>query len=246
MKHNLLIVFFAFFGGCSLLKGKAAERAGFIPEEIVLEEHRERAPFNGVWADSKSEFSRRKAECNKLFIKPVRTDFLLKKGWWSNLNALDRASYQDDVQELASFFREQLIAQIEAFEGNRWEVTNEPDDSTLIFEYALTEVIATKVHLNALGTGLGFFVPGGGLVSQTAGGSIAFEAQVYDGRDGALLIAYADRETDKVSIVTLRDYQFYAHARQSIRDWAEQLAELANTEEDVQVWDSFPFTLSLW
>lgn len=191
-------------------------------------------------------FYKRRAEVTKLVLLPVRTDFLLEKGWWSSLNSLDQEGYKEDVQSLARYFDQQLRDAFATDEMNRWEIVDQPDEGSLIVEYALVEVIATKVHINAIGTTLGFFVPGGGLVSRAGGGSIAFEANVYDGKDGELLVSFADRESDKLALATLKDYQFYAHARESIEEWSQQFARIVNSERDFQVIDSLPVTVNPW
>ena len=177
---------------------------------------------------------------------PIRRDFLLEKGWWSKLNTVDRASYEKDVEKLANFFLDEINRSFSENESGRWTLVEEPDEDTLIVEYALVEVVATKVHINAVGLAAGFAVAGGGLISSTAGGSIAFEAKIFDGQNGELLAAYADREVDKVSIVSLKDYQFYAHAKDAISEWAEQFAELANSEKTEKVDDSLPVNFSPW
>ncbi len=238
------------FSGCaqtnSLLKASAAERAGFIPSVLPLTAERQRSPFHGVWYKNEDMFYQRREEVTKLVLLPVRTDFLLEKGWWSELNSLDREGYEADVKELARYFDQQLRDAFAGEDMNRWEIVDSPDQDCLIVEYALVEVIATKVHINAIGTTLGFLVPGGGLVSRAGGGSIAFEANVYDGKDGELLVSFADREADKLAIATLKDYQFYAHARESIREWSEQFALIVNSERDFQVTDSLPVTAAPW
>ena len=246
---SLITILFA-LQGCSqitmLLKASPAERAGFIPNAVPLTSMRERSPFHGSWFKNKQHFYARRSKCKKLHFPPVRTDYLLEKGWWTELNTLDRSSYESDVKELARFFDQEIREAFNDSESDRWEIVDTPDKDTLIMQFALVEVVATKVHINAIGTGLGLFVTGGGLLSSTAGGSIAFEAQLYDGQNGELLVAFADREADKISVASLRDYQFYAHARQSIRDWSEQIVELAHSNEDTQVSDSLPATLLPW
>lgn len=242
MRLAVIFVLSFFIAGCSLLKARPAERAGFIPSVLELKEERERRPFHGGWTNA--FFLERKRDSQKLLILPVRTDYLLEKGWWSELNQADQSSYEEEVSELALFFYEELQSAFRNYQGNRWKLVEEPDEETLIVEYALVEVVATKAHINAIGTTLGFFVPGGGLINQTASGSIAFEGKIFDGRDGELLTAFADREADKLAVATLRDFQFYAHARESIREWSEQLAKLMNTSEDITVEDSAPITLS--
>ncbi len=246
LMFSLLVALSSCSQANQVLKAGSAERAGFIPSVLDLKEERARSPFHGVWYKDEDMFYQRRAETTKLYLLPVRTDFLLEKGWWSELNSLDREEYEKDVKELAAHFDSELQNAFENHESNRWKIVTEPDEESLIIEYALVEVVATKVHINAIGTTLGFFVPGGGLISRAGGGSVAFEANIYDGKDGELLLSLADREADKLAVVTLKDYQFYAHARKTIMEWSEQFAELANTEKEITVEDSSAVTIEPW
>ncbi len=252
MKISILILLFLSINlsSCSIarkvLKGAPGQRAGFIPNALELKENRARSPFHGTWFNDMEYFYKRKAETNKIQILPVRTDFLAKKGWWSKLNSGSQNNYIKEVKELAKQFRSELVKEFSKQNPTHWEVVEVADDKTLILEFAITEVVATKAHLNAIGTAAGFFVPGGGLISQTAGGSIAFEAKMFDGQNGELLLAFADRETDTISVVSLKDFQYYAHARQSIRNWSNQFAELAHSDPDKKVEDSSAISIIPW
>ena len=229
-----------------VLKGAPADRAGFIPNSLVLKEDRSKSPFHGSWFVDKEYFYKRKEQTNKIQVMPVRTDFLAKKGWWSKLNSGSMESYASEVRQLADLFHSELVKDLKAMSSTKWEIVDQADDETLILEFALVEVVATKAHLNAVGTAAGFLVPGGGLISQTAGGSVAFEAKVFDGKNGELLLAFADRETDTLSLISLKDFQYYAHARKSVMDWSHQFAELVNTGADHKIKDSSGVTIIPW
>ena len=255
MKTSFNYILFLLFlsinlSGCStarkVLKGAPGERAGFIPNALELKENRSRSPFHGTWFQDMEYFYKRKAETNKIQILPVRTDFLAKKGWWSKLNTGNHDNYIKEVKKLAELLHSELVRNFKNQNPVHWEIAEEPDDKTLILEFAITEVVATKAHLNAVGTAAGFFVTGGGLISQTAGGSIAFEAKMFDGQNGELLLAFADRETDSISLISLKDFQYYAHARKTIKDWANQFTELTHSDPDKKVEDSSAITIIPW
>ena len=61
---------------------------------------------------------------------------------------------------------------------------------------------------------------------------------------GAEIFEFKDRESDKNSAFTVKDFQRFAHARVAIDDWADQFAELITTNIEHQVEDSFPFSIN--
>lgn len=107
-------------------------------------------------------------------------------------------------------------------------------------------LVATKVHVNAIGTALGAFVPGGGLVKVTATGSIAVESRGIATDTGQLELAWKYREKDRASVFSLADFNWYSHSRSAVDDWADQLVEAWNTPIDHKIDDSLPFTWRPW
>jgi hypothetical protein len=47
--------------------------------------------------------------------------------------------------------------------------------------------------------------------------------------------AFKDREGQKISAFSVKDYQKYAHIRVALDEWAMQIAQLFNTPHDVTV-----------
>jgi hypothetical protein len=82
------------------------------------------------------------------------------------------------------------------------------------------------------------------LVKTTAKGSIAIEANVYDGGTNELLVAWADREQDRGSLFSFSDFSWYSHARDTVDNWAQQLVEGYNTPIEHKVEDRTLFTLN--
>ena len=83
--------------------------------------------------------------------------------------------------------------------------------------------------------GVGFFT----------GGRIAIEGRLRDGTTGAIVMQFADREKDKATLYSARDYMALGHSTRTIREWAEQFATfLYNRHRPVK--DSFFLTPLLY
>lgn len=107
---------------------------------------------------------------------------------------------------------------------------------TLQLDLALVGLKSTNVPGNILSTGAGVVVPGANFVgSQFTHGNIAFEGKLRNGANGQLLAEYADRENDKMSLFSFRDYSANGHSRQTVKDWARQMEQLASTPRNFKV-----------
>ncbi|MCB0354985.1 MAG: DUF3313 family protein [Bdellovibrionales bacterium] len=247
---RFLIAFFLLLVcvGCSEvaqeLRGDPAPDSGFIEHTEDMAEWKERAPVHKIWFKDREKFYRERDKYKKICFKPVATDFIITKGWWDKLNTADREQYHKDLEEMAGYVRNAFEHAFRDDPNNRFEVVERPDAETIVYSLALTELIATKAHVNAAGTALGLFVPGGGLLKTAAKGSIAIEANVYDGGTNELLVTWADREQDRSALFSFSDFSWYSHARATVDNWASQLVEGYNTPIDHKVEDRTIFTLN--
>ncbi len=225
-----------------LLKADPAPPAGFIEHPEYLKEWRDHAPFHGIWFQDKETFDQIRGKFKTVYFAPVTTDFIEKQGWWSSLNTADYESYKKELSMLARYTKKSMEKAFRTDPKKAQKVVKSPQKDTIVYEIAIVEVIATKAHLNAIGSVLGAVVPGGGLVASTAKGSIAIEVKVYDGETNELMIAWADREQDPSTIFSLADFSCFDHAKESIDNWAEQLVTLHNSTTKDRVEDSSPFS----
>jgi hypothetical protein len=221
-----------------------APDSGFIQTKGEIGSWKERAPVHKIWFKDREKFYRERDKYKKICFRPVETHFLIKKGWWDNLNTADKRDYHVEVEGMAEYIKSSFESAFREDPNKRFIVVNSPDKETIVYAFAITELIATKAHINAAGTALGMFVPGGGLVKATAKGSIAIEANVYDGGTNELLVAWADREQDRSSLFSFSDFSWYSHARATVDNWAQQLVEGYNTPIDHKVEDRTLFTLN--
>ena len=144
---------------------------------------------------------------------------------------------------MANYMRQQF--QREFQRGGQYRVVSKPGPNTLALQLALVELKPTNVHGNVIGTGASVVAPGANYaVGQFTKGSIAFEGKLRDGKSGTLLAEYADREHDKMSLFSFRDYDPYAHSRRTAKDWAREMRDLSVAPVGEKVHRTHRFTLN--
>jgi hypothetical protein len=248
MRPILVLLLLLLLSSCSrvtdALRADPAPDSGFIQTKEKIGSWKERAPVHKIWFKDRAKFYKERDKYKKIHFRPVTTKFLISNGWWDNLNTADRDDYNKEVERMATYIKNAFDSAFKEDPQKRFTVVDTPDKETIVYALALTELVATKAHINAAGTALGIFVPGGGLVKTTAKGSIAIEANIYDGGTNELLVAWADREQDRGSLFSFSDFSWYSHARSTVDNWAKQLVEGYNTTIEHKVEDRTLFTLN--
>lgn len=228
-----------------LLKASPGQPSGYIERPELLGEWPEHAPFlQGIWFKDRETLYRTRERFKKICFRPTRIDFLARRGWWDELNSLDKEGYRKDVQDFAQHLDRVLREAVTNDPRKRFVLAEVPDAETVVYEFALTELVPTKTHINVLGTAAGAVLPGGGAVKVLAKGSVAVEVKAFDGANGDLLLTWMDREHDQASLFSFRDFSVYGHARKAAVAWAEALIEAWGTPGDHIVEDESPITLS--
>ena len=213
----LVLSGFSLTAQAGVFKASPAPPSTFLEHPQEMRAYPARAPFDRVWENPSSRSWDRVKGFDRVVIMPVNT---------SHLKLLPRQ--EDDVQKMAIFMHEQF--QKEFASGGKYHVMNPPGGKALKVELALVELRPTNVPGNVISTGAGVVVPGLNFVGQQlTHGTIAFEAKVRNGQTGELLAEYADRENDKFSLLSFRDYSANAHSRRAVQDWAKQLRQLVST-----------------
>ncbi len=191
-----------------------------------------RSPFDRVWRNGSPRAWARVQRFDRIVILPVNTAYL-------NGTAKQRA----EAEKMAAYMRERF--QREFARGGQYRVVRQPGARTLVLELALVEWKPTNIAGNVVSTGAGVVVPGANLIgSAFTHGNIAFEAKIRNGETGELLSQYADRQRDKLTLFSFRDYSSTAHNRKAIDDWARQMEELATTPSDHRVAGAMRVTLN--
>ena len=240
----LLILLAAAFGGVGCIqKAKPASPSGFIPEKDLAKPSD--LPFQKAWRKADLDFRK----YTEIYFAPWNVDFLREMTWWDKLERGEKV--KEDAKELAGYARATFEAAFRDDKTHRMQVVDQPGPNTLIGEFALTEVIPNKVVLDALGYAAGPIVgPVGSVASSaqtaTTHSTVAFEARFRDGATNEVVALFADRESEKFSIVNVKDLTWYGHAKSIIREWANQFVQLANQRKGQVIKDSEPFDLKPW
>jgi len=254
--QNKLIIFFAVasvglsLSSCSLLKARAAKEQVFVPKVELLSENRERAPFHGYWVYDSEEYFQLRKRVGKVKISEIDISAVEKLYNEARGSKKSKERRIEEAGNLARYLEGKLKLLFQDREFSPIIEVVSADEATagkkdpLILNLSLTSVIPTKPEVNFVGTVAGYFVPGGGLISYFGQGSVAMEGYVSGSEDPMIYEQYADREGQKVSPFTLKDYQRYAHIRVVLDDWAMQIVRLLNTAGDVEVEDSLPVSIN--
>ncbi|MCB0338911.1 MAG: DUF3313 family protein [Bdellovibrionales bacterium] len=239
---SLLII--SQLAGCSLFKGSAAPNSGFLPDGRKLKKLPSRAAFQGALILNPEKYTELKDRYRKIWFAPVSTEYVEKMIQKGKKREEIKEQRIEEAKEVARYMREEFKNSIEDDTEHPLMVVSKPDAETFRVELALTELNPTNPAINTVGTIAGYFIPGGGLVKYAGTGSVAMEGLIKDEGSGEILEEFKDREVDKSSPFSVKDFQQYAHIREAIDDWAEQFAMLTAHPLDYTVEDSSPFSLN--
>lgn len=240
----LVMVFILLTGtGCSLLKASEAPDYGFVPMPELLTEQPDHRPFNKAWVAGRP-LSEVRQQRSQLYIPPVSTK-ILEERYASEIEDTEaRVIQAEEAQELARYFANRCKLVLANYMHHPLTLAEARTAQSVTLELALVELSPTSPLINVIGSAAGYFVPGGGLVKIAGKGRVSMEGMIADGASGEYLERFKDREEDKASAFSLKDFQRYAHLRVAIDDWCDQLiAILAKpAEEDTE--DSLPIAFN--
>jgi Protein of unknown function (DUF3313) len=225
--------------GC---RAAPARNAGFADPALMKPDPA--VGFNKFWRKPGVDWK----HYDKLYVAEVNTSYMLKMTEWQKGER--RAQIEQDVRELAGRARGMIVKAFREDPHHRFQVidsrTNAP--RTLVLEVALTEVVPSKVLLNALGYAP-FYVGTGISVVRTIANdksSAAFEARVRDASSGDIVMLAADREAEQFAIIDVRGLTWYSDAEGIINEWSKQFVLLANAKPGEKVPAMPTFRLLPW
>lgn len=209
--------------------------------EAGLMVHDPALPFHKVWLKPDTSWDR----YTKLYIAPVETGYLKEMIWWKEMEKSQKL--QEEAAELAEYAREVFAEAFREDPAHRFQVVESPEENTLLLEVALVELIPSKIVLNTLG-----YAPFVGSASRlfkqmtSNKSSAAFEARLRDFETQETIALFADRETEKFSLVNFKDLSWWAHAQSILKEWAGQFVAFANRREGEKIPDSSTLRLTPW
>lgn len=243
----LLLLCLSMAGACAplnkLMKAKpATPDAGFLDFRATPDNQTARSPWHYAGFTGDQTTRGIASHRRRIYIAPVQTRGLRpisKKLAATEYNRLR----PEQTREIAHALRTEFARALTANPGAPYQLALKPAKDALILEMNLLELDPTSAKGNITKTVVKYTV--GPLVSMGVGlftgGRIAIEGRVRDGGTGAILFQFADREKDKATIYSARDYMALGHSTRTIREWAEQFATFIRTP-GAQVKDSFFLT----
>jgi hypothetical protein len=226
-------------GGC---KANEAEHTGFTTTQLMDKDPS--LPFHRVWHKPGVDMSK----YTKVYVAPVDTKYMLAHTQWQEGER--QGQLESDVRDLAVYTKTTIEKEFREDPNHRFQVLSAPsrDLDALTFEVAITEVVPSKVLLNALGYapfGIGMTVTAVRFLSKDES-SAAFEARVRDAGTGEVIAMAADREAEQFAPVSVRGLTWYSHAKVMIDNWAKQFVQVANRKPGEKIEDTDAFTLKPW
>jgi hypothetical protein len=240
---GLILVMLALICGAGCQTKPAAD-SGFLADSARMSEQRERFPFDRVWINP----GLKREKYQKLIISPVNTMYLMSATGWKAANPANSKLEQGAV-ELARFTRDTFIDAVIHDPQRRFQYAGQPGPGTAVLEIAIVELVPSKAALGALGLVAPLAkAPAVAVGSKVAGGnpSVAIEARLRDAVTGEVLAMMADREEPPFRPIDAKAVLWYGDAQDSIKTWARQFIELANTPPSQQVKDAAGFSLKPW
>jgi len=245
MNHQLrkpcttLLAMAALLAGC---KAAPAPSVGFAdPKELKNDPN---IPFDKFWRKPGLDIK----SYDKIFIADINTAYMLKTTNWQQGER--QGQIESDVQKLAKYTHDSITKAFRDDPRHRFKVVGVPtsEPHVLVLEFALVQVVPSKVLLNALGYAP-FFIGTGITVVRTIAddkSSAAFEARVRDASTGEIVMLAADREEQAFTIVDLRGLTWYSDAEEIIDNWSKEFVLIANTQPGEKVAGAPIFRLLPW
>jgi hypothetical protein len=225
--------------GC---KAKEAKSTGFTNPSVMT--HDPSIPFHKVWRKPGVDMTK----YTRLYVAPVNTEYMLQQTEWQKGER--KKQIEDDVKELGVYTKQSIEKAFKEDPRHRYTVLDAPtkDPGTLQFEIAITEVVPSKVVLNALGYapfGIGMAISAVRMVAHDQS-TAAFEARVRDASTGEIIQMAADRESEQFAPISVRGLTWYSHAKTMIDQWSKQFVEVANRKQNEKIKDTDTITLKPW
>lgn len=241
-----------------LLKAKPAKLTPFFEQPEMAQDGRRQFGFQKVWTTSDTRVQKEALAKTKLHIAPVTVGYLrpVERGLAGGEVAL--GSVKRHERGIAKRLHQEFTRAFQRSPQPFYHLSDQTGRDTLILQLALTELTPTSAKGNAITTAVKFilspvlapFTSLGGFFTK---GHIAIEGKLLvpmPARRGKDIgppyrpfFQFADREADKLTLFSLRDYQSYGHAVRTIRHWAVHFEQMSRAQRGQKVRDSSAVTL---
>jgi hypothetical protein len=228
----LLGVILATLGtGCeaskSLLKAKPDGFTSFLASTRSLRiDSPGVAPFHYSARSISRSTLKQEQSCHTIWIAPVEMRYLRPTG--TTLAKLqEEKGVHRPAPEMAAYLRQQFYRAFATNPQARYRVVDRPVKGSVELRLALTEFNQTNAAGNIAKTVVGRFVgPFAMLAGPFVKGTIAIEGKLVLHGSHDVLYQFADRESDPVTVFSMRSYNATGFAERSIDKWAEQFEKM--------------------
>lgn len=243
--------------GCCLVQNNGPVDSGFLPSSEYLTEPGGHVPFDVAYVPDPEKFERAKREKKSVCIQPVVTEVAEQAAREMDLPPSWVKGRIADLRELGSDLEAKLKVALTDFDpGDEYDglpfagtvskkaVCEYPGPDSLVWELALVEVSPNIPVVSVLATLANHFLHGTAIVRALGAGSVVVEGILRDGATDDVLLIFRDRQGDKISLFSVRNYTVYGHTRRAFSEIAQQVAELSYAPSSYDVPGSWIFTFN--
>ncbi|WP_395750884.1 DUF3313 family protein [Prosthecobacter sp.] len=246
--HSIFVVLMILLSACSstnrMLKAHPAQLSPFFEQPALAQDAAAQLGFQKVWTTPDPKVLAAGKAKRKLFIAPVTLRYLrpLSRGLASSEVAW--GGVQRREADVAARLREEFVAAFRHSSTPLYRLADRPGKDTLTLQLAIIELNPTSPKGNAVVTVLKFVAtPMMGFAAYLTKGNMAIEGKVTDSITHRPFFQFADNESDQLTFISLRDYQPYGHAVNTMRHWARQFEQMTRSPRGLKVRDSNSITL---
>jgi Protein of unknown function (DUF3313) len=227
-----------------MLKAKPLALSPFFEQPWLAQDAREQLGFQKVWTTPDRQVLVEGMKKRKLYIAPVTLAYLRPVNRALAQQEVAHGGVQRQEQAVAQRLREEFIAAFRRSPGPLYRIVEQSGKDTLTLQMALIELNPTSPKGNAVMTILKLAVtPVAALAGFFTKGNMAIEGKMVDSQSHRTFFQFADNESDKLTFISMRDYQPYGHAVNTMRDWAVHFEEMTRTPRGWKVRDASAITL---
>ena len=214
-----------------LVKAKPATELHLAgPAAGTVQDARTDGPFQVMRRTTDPRVIRRAETAQTIFIAPVSLQWL--RGTGRTLRRVEEEQFgrPRPVREVADELHAAFVGVFSAPQPDRppprYRLATHPDREALVLELAITELTATSPTGNVLKTAAGMVVgPVSMVASPWVKGTLAVEGRLTDPVTGRVVYAFADRESNPMTIFSVRNFHPTAFAKVIAKQWAWQFEE---------------------
>ena len=227
-----------------LLKAKPVALSPFFEQPWLAQDAGAQLGFQKIWTTPDPQVLAQGKARRKLYIAPVTLDYLRPVNRAFASGEVAWGGVQRRQVEIAERLREEFVAAFRHSPSPLYHLVPRPGRDTLTLQMAVIELNPTSPKGNAMVTVLKIVVtPVMGLAAYFTKGNMAIEGKVLDSTSGRTFFQFADNESDKLTVINVRDYQPYGHAVNTIHHWAVQFEQMTRSPRGWKVRDSGSITL---